>query len=148
MYRDEKEWKAVMDTVGRISGLLDNVGKSCVDYNLREDDLPEQLCNILREMTTYAIHSRYPYCLLIVLKSKLDELRRELTQGWKVLSRDSWKMKVQQCDRELSDLIKYFLVRRRFICLTCITHCLQSELLLDALLAQIAHACRVRTFLL
>ncbi len=84
--------------------------------------------------------------------SKLDELRRELTQGrgivGKVLSRDSLKMKVQQCDRELSDLIQYFLVRRRFICLTCITHCLQSELLLDARLAQIADARRVRTFLI
>ncbi len=68
MDRDEKEWKGVMDKVGRISGLLDNVGKSCVKYNLREDDLPEPLCDILRETTTYAIHSRYPYCLLIVLK--------------------------------------------------------------------------------
>jgi hypothetical protein len=83
--------------------------------------------------------------------SKLDELRRELTQGRgvvrRVLSRD-YLMKVQQCDRELSDLIQYFLVRRRFICLTCITHCLQSELLLDARLAQVADARRVRTFLI
>jgi len=111
MDRDEKEWKVVMDKIGRISDLLDNVGKSCVKYNMREDNLPDSLRNILRETTT-----------------KLDELRRELTQGrdgilGKILSRDDLKMKVQQCDRELSDLIQYFL----------------SALLLDARLAQIAN---------
>ena len=150
MDRDEKEWKVVMDKIGRISDLLDDVGKSCVKYNMREDNLPDSLRNILGETTTYAIHFRYPIACSSYL-SKLDELRRELTQGrdgilGRILSRDELKMKVQQCDRELSDLIQYFLVRHRLICLTCITHRLQSALLLDARLAQIANERRVRTF--
>ena len=70
MKQYKEEWDVVMDKLGRVAGLVNNVGASCEKYGLEEKDLPRDLRSIFESLETYAIHSLSPCRWLITMVFK------------------------------------------------------------------------------
>ncbi|KAI0291395.1 hypothetical protein B0F90DRAFT_369567 [Multifurca ochricompacta] len=100
-----------MRKLGRVAGLVVNVGESCQKYNLRESDLPSGLRTTLKS-------------LQIELSGVGSALKQSAEIGTirKVLLRKDLLRKVKQYDGELSNVLQTF----------------QAELALDSRFAQIA----------
>ncbi|KAI0290394.1 hypothetical protein B0F90DRAFT_608080 [Multifurca ochricompacta] len=55
--QNKEEWGVVMRKLGRVAGLVVNVGESCQKYNLEENDLPPGLRSILWSLQKYDLYS-------------------------------------------------------------------------------------------
>ncbi|KAI0296539.1 hypothetical protein B0F90DRAFT_1819896 [Multifurca ochricompacta] len=110
------EWDVVMRKLGRVAGLVVNVGESCQKYNLQEKDLPPGLRTILQTLQTG-------------LSGVESALKQSVEVGVvrRVLFRKDLLRKVKQYDGELSNVLQTF----------------QAELALDARFAQIAEELKV-----
>ncbi|KAI0292683.1 P-loop containing nucleoside triphosphate hydrolase protein [Multifurca ochricompacta] len=109
--QNKEEWGVVMRKLGRVAGLVVNVGESCQKYNLEENDLPPGLRSIL-------------WSLQNELGGIESLLKRSTEIGLikKALLRKDLLRKVKQYDGELSNVLQTF----------------QAELALDARFEQIA----------
>ncbi|KAI0294883.1 hypothetical protein B0F90DRAFT_1820882 [Multifurca ochricompacta] len=109
--QNKEEWGVVMRKLGRVAGLVVNVGESCQKYNLEENDLPPGLRSILRSLQNElgGIES------LLKQSAEMGHIR-------KALLRKDLLRKVKQYDGELSNVLQTF----------------QAELALDARFEQIA----------
>ncbi|KAI0295041.1 hypothetical protein B0F90DRAFT_1820769 [Multifurca ochricompacta] len=109
--QNKEEWGVVMRKLGRVAGLVVNVGESCQKYNLEENDLPPGLRSILRSLEND----------LSGIESLLKQ-SAEIGYIRKALLRKDLLRKVKQYDGELSNVLQTF----------------QAELALDARFEQIA----------
>ncbi|KAI0291242.1 hypothetical protein B0F90DRAFT_1928941 [Multifurca ochricompacta] len=109
--QNKEEWGVVMRKLGRVAGLVVNVGESCQKYNLEENDLPPGLRSILQSLQNElgGIES------LLKQSAEMGHIR-------KALLRKDLLRKVKQYDGELSNVLQTF----------------QAELALDARFEQIA----------
>jgi hypothetical protein len=49
----KEEWKLVMRKLERVASIIVNVGEICGKYNLKEEDLPAGLLDILRSLRMF-----------------------------------------------------------------------------------------------
>ena len=54
----------MMDNVQKLAALVSNVGRTCENHKLEEDDLPHNLVTIFQSLLTYAILTRRFYHLV------------------------------------------------------------------------------------
>ena len=57
MSQYQEDWAVVVEKLGKIAGLLNNLGKWCALHGLDEKDLPPSLRGIFQALEKYAIHS-------------------------------------------------------------------------------------------
>ena len=50
-----ERWGAMMDKVRKLAALVSNVGRTCENSRLEEDDLPHNLVTTFQSIVTYAI---------------------------------------------------------------------------------------------